>query len=217
MRVSELIFFKLNKKYHDVKCKNSLYCVIHDTRDTIIEFIEDYLLNTNLKRIYYREFDVIDIYEDFLSFLVEKKPRIIDDRLMRIRGSFSGCLQTFLNRRLNPLKKRNGPRIRKEQPELVQIQNCWNEVSRVEDKAEKYSFIDEIVENEVEKLYEDCNYPHGNYLDYNSAIFVAMFLGVFDIEYKESLMYFPYNYKEYMINALSCKFIDIAHRVERRI
>lgn len=217
LRVSEQIFFQLNKEYHEVTLKDNIYCVISHTRETILEFIRDYLKVNNLEKFYYRDFSDIDIYEDFLEFLIRKKPNIVDKKLTRKVGSFAGCLHTFLNKRLNIFSKRTNPKKSKYLPEFVSIQDCWSELLRLESIDNRYFKLDEIVENEIERLYNNNDYLCGNYMDYNSAMFIAMFLGTLNVEYKESMLYFPYNPKEYMINALACKFTDISRRVEHRI
>lgn len=217
LRVSEQTFFELNKQYHDVKLKDNLYCVIENTREAIFKFIHEYMDRNDLSRFYTKDFSENDIFEDFILYLIKKKPKIKDIKLTRKIGTFSNCLQTFLGIRLKVTKKRPNPRVSKYLPEFVQIQNCWNELENIPAPAQRYSNIDEVVEHEIERIYNNKDYLVGNYLDYNSALFIAMVLGIFDIEFKESLIYFPYNTKEYMINALTCKIRDLSYRVSKRI
>ena len=217
LRVSEQTFFELNKQYSDVKLKDNIYCVIANTRETILKFIHEYLERNKLARFYTKDFAENDLFEDFITFLLKKKVKIKAKKLTARTGSFASCLQTFLGNRLNVTKKRTNPIRSKYLPEFVQVQNCWQELQSIEAPEPRYSHLDEIVENELERLYNNHDYLVGNYMDYNSALFVAMVLGIFDVEFKESLIYFPYNVKEYMINALTCKVQDLSYRVSRRI
>ena len=97
------------------------------------------------------------------------------------------------------------------------MSEVYEEVIRIVAPKNKYHDLDEIIENELNKIYNNKSYLCENYLDDNISIFIAMFLGYFNLNYKDSTMYFPYNHKEYMINAAVCRMIDTCRRISQRI
>ena len=209
--ISQQLAYELDCLYEKVKYKDNLLCVFMATRKLIYRIINDFLDRYNIREFYSTEYKIDDIFGDFVKFMM-KRPK----KFYRAENKkFSGKLNQFLIYRLKVYQKnRIKPAIDNKE---ISIEDNLEEVIRLQNKKSKYENFSEIIESELNKIYNRDLYLCENYLDYNISVFIAMFLGSFNLYYKDSTTYFPYNHKEYMINLATCKMIDICKRIERKV
>lgn len=208
---------EINKVYESIKESKEFNVYYFALHDLLKEFFTKEYLQFH-KALPYPDFDE-EMVEDFLldwsrhQFSLkarEKKKKPYKTLIDKLSGDDVKRISHYLNKSeyrkvLQDFDKYNVP-----------LDGYYHKIIEIPNNVSRFKNLDEIVSHEINKYYCD-NYFIEDELNFNIYMFIALFLGSFDIEYVSNNYYFQLTKEDFIINSLKCKVMDIIRRIERRL